>query len=202
MINIRKYKTTFLVGISLFINVLIYCQNKDNLWVIGVGVNAVDYFPSQAVNTGNNGGFLDQLFNANEHWNISAPYISVTRHLKGKLSIDGSVAFNKIKKYGIFKVESTTYIGLDVNLRYGFLDPYKNFNIFALVGGGYTFVFNSGGTLNGGFGLNYWFNDTLGLQTQFFYKYNSTKFNLAPHFFYSLSLVFNLNSSKNFNWRG
>ena len=77
--NHYKYQelhNIFLVGIALFINGLTYGQSETNLWVFGIGVNAIDYYPSNAPNTGNDGGFLNQLFNTKNHWNIGSPNFS------------------------------------------------------------------------------------------------------------------------------
>lgn len=213
MINIRKYKILFLVGITFFIDVLIYGQNEDNLWVFGIGANAIDYYPSNAPNTGNEGGFLNQLSNANDHWNIGGPQILVTRFLGRNLSVDGLLAFNKITKYGDVQLEKSTYIGMDINARYSFIDTTKDFTIFVLAGIGYNsfnpetvwvegipIKFGSGGTLNIGGGANYWFSNTLGLNFEALYK-SSLSDKLPSHFYYGLSLVFRLNSGNSSDWR-
>jgi len=111
------------------------------------------------------------------------------------------LAFNQITKYGDVTVDKTTYIGMDINVRYSFIDTSKDFTVFALAGGGYTFALSSGGTLNAGIGANYWFTNTLGLNFETFYKYNSSNFKLPPHFYYGLSLVFRVNSADPEDWR-
>lgn len=200
----RKYAVkpllTYLL-FSLFLIQLNYAQHESSKWAVGIGVNAIDYFPSHALGTGNEEGFLNQFFNSRDHWNISGPQIMVNRHLVENLSVDGLLVFNHITKYGDVPVEGTTYIGMDINFRYSFIDTSKPFTIFLLAGGGYTFAFYSGGTVNAGAGANYWFNDKIGLNFETLYKYNSSDFKLAPHFYHGLSLVYNLNSGKNNSWR-
>jgi hypothetical protein len=201
MEKIKNLRILCLFIISLFISEFVYSQDVNNVWIVGIGINAVDYFPTNSLGNGNDDGFLNEIFNIEDHWNISGPQIMATRYLINNLSVDGLLAFNNIKKYGDTSVEKTNYIGFDINFRYSFMDTSKAFTIFALVGGGYTFAFYSGGTVNGGGGMNYWISDTIGLHTQAIYKYNSSNFKLNPHFYYSLSLVFKLQAASNFTWR-
>ena len=200
----RKFTTKsvfFYIVFSLFLIQENYAQDENNKWVFGIGLNAIDYFPSHAPNTGNENGFLNEFSNARDHWNISGPQLLATRHLVKNLSVDGLLTFNQITKYGDVPVDGTTYIGVDINFRYSFMDPTKDFTIFMLAGGGYTFAFYSGGTANIGTGANYWFSDKVGLNVEALYKYNSDDFKLAPHFYYGLSLVFRLNSGNSATWR-
>lgn len=201
MINSLKIYLFLFIGLNIFTIQHGYTQDKNNLWIVGIGANAIDYFPSHAPNTGNDGGFLNEIFNIEDHWNIGGPQIIVTRYLVKNLSVDGLLSLNQITKYGDVPVDKTTYFGMDINLRYSFIDTTKDFTIFALAGVGYTFAFNSGGTVNFGGGSNYWFTETLGVNFEALYKYNSSKFQLAPHFYYGLSLVFKLNNNKSSGWR-
>ncbi len=86
-------------------------------------------------------------------------------------------------------------------MRYNFIDTSKEFTLFLLGGGGYTSAMNSGGTINFGGGLNYWFNNVIGINVQGLYKHSSSKHKLAPHFYSAISLVFKLKSKKVFIWR-
>lgn len=192
----------------LFIIHVNYAQDEDRKWVVGIGMNAIDYFPSHAINTGNDEGFLNELFNSKDHWNISGPQLMITRYLVQNLSVDGLVSFNQITKYGDVAVDNSTYFGVDLNFRYSFIDTSKDFTIFMLAGGGYTSAMSDGGattvgggTVNFGAGTNYWFNDKMGLNFEALYKYNSSDFTLAPHFYYALSLVYKLNTGKKSSWR-
>lgn len=191
----------FYIVFSLFLIQENFAQDEYNKWVFGIGLNAIDYFPSHAPNTGNENGFLNEFSNAKDHWNISGPQLLATRHLVKNLSVDGLLSFNNITKYGDVPVDGVTYIGMDINFRYSFMDTSKDFTIFMLAGGGYTFASYSGATVNIGTGANYWFSDKVGLNLEALYKYNSDDFNLAPHFYYGLSLVYRLNSGGSLGWR-
>lgn len=201
MKKILRKTPILLLLFSLLCIQLNYSQNENNLWIVGVGANAIDYFPSHAPNTGNDDGFLNELFNVRDHWNIGGPQIMATRYLVKNLSVDGLLSFNQITKYGDVPVDKTTYFGVDINLRYSFIDTAKDFTVFVLAGGGYTTAFYSGGTLNAGGGVNYWFTETVGVNFEALYKYNSSDFKLAPHFYYGLNLVFKLNTGNSSGWR-
>jgi hypothetical protein len=197
----------------LFFNILIghnlYSQDEYNKWVVGIGINAVDYFPidniKHNVNTGNPDGFFNEITNAQDHWNIGGPKINVTRYLKKKFSFDAGLSLNKITKLGEIKIDDITYIAIDGNVQYNIFNNQRVINPFVFAGGGYTFADRSGGTFNSGIGANLWFSPKFGLNAQWAYKYNSPDFALLPHFYYSLSVVMKLGMTgrggKRFMWR-
>jgi len=203
----RKY----LILLLLFYFIAVqknYSQSENNRWIVGIGANAIDFYPTLAPYTGNENGFLNELFNVEDHWNFGGPQILVTRYLVKNLSVEGLLTYNQISKYGDVKIEKTTYFGLDINFRYSLIDTTRDFTIFVLSGLGYTsfnptFTFNlpmgSAPTFNLGGGANYWFTDTVGLNAEALYK--NGFYNLPSHFYYGLSLVFRLNSGKPIIWR-
>jgi len=212
------FKKTFLL---LFISTLflskIHAQDQFNKWVVGIGINAVDYFPNLNPthypgldpSTGNPDGFFNEISNAQDHWNVFAPRVNVTRYWKNKISLDVSISVNKITKYGDIEIDPISYFALDGNLQYCLVDPENRFTPFIYAGGGYTFADRSGGTVNAGIGGNLWLNEAFGISAQGGYKYNSPDFQLYPHMFYSFGIVMKLNvqrrymwnSRKRFNWR-
>ena len=186
----------------------IHAQDQYNKWVVGIGINAVDYFPS--LNTthfpdldpskGNQDGFFNEITNAQDHWNVFAPRINVTRYWKNKISLDVSFSANKITKYGDIEVDAISYFAFDGNLQYSLVNPENRFTPFIYAGGGYTFADRSGGTVNGGLGANIWFNEAFGFSAQAGYKYNSPDYQLVPHMFYSFSVIMKLNAQRRFMW--
>jgi len=209
---IRKYLLLVIV-LNFILTQNSYAQDKNNLWSFGIGINAIDFYPTNAPNTGNEDGFLNELFNIRDHWNIGGPQFLVTRHLVQNLSIEGLLAINQVTKYGDVQLDKSTYFGLDLNLRYSFIDTTKDFTIFVLAGTGYTsfnpetvwiggtpIKFGSGGTINIGGGANYWFSNTLGLNVEALYK-SSVSEKLPSHFYYGLSLVYRLNPPGKNSWR-
>lgn len=207
-------KNTFFRNISLlllaniFLVQFIYSQDNNNLWTFGVGVNVINFYPKDIPETD------DENFITESNSNFGGPQILISRHLAKNLSIEGLLSFNQIGNYGDIKLEKSTYTGFDINLKYGLIDPNKNFTIFALAGAGYTsfnpetvwiegtvIKFGSGGNLNLGGGLNYWISDIVGLNFEALYKISISD-KLSSNFYNGISLVFRLKQGKSFNWRG
>ena len=188
-------------------------QDENNLWVFGIGINAVDYFPALDVYTGNPDGFFNEITNAEDHWNIFAPRISVTRYWKSRISFDAAVSVNRIERIGDRLVDDPyLYYAFDAHVQYCLVNPENYFTPFLFTGGGYTFEDKSGGTFNVGIGGNYWFTEKYGFSAQGSYKYNSPDFSLRPHVFYSFSIIikpnaynrrykWNSRARKKFGWR-
>ncbi|UMB52981.1 transporter [Lutibacter sp. A64] len=185
-----------------------YSQDQFNKWVIGIGINAVDYFPvlnpthfpGLDPSTGNQDGFFNEIWNAEDHWNVFAPRINVTRYWKNRISLDVSFSVNEITRYGDIEIDAISYYAIDGNLQYSLVNPENYFTPFIYAGGGYTFADRSGGTVNAGIGANYWFSDSFGLNAQGGYKYNSPDYQLKPHMFYSFSVVMKLNAQRRYKW--
>jgi hypothetical protein len=192
--------------INLLLTTTIFSQiNNEKKWLFGVGLNAVDYFPTNQPGNNNPDGFLNEITNAKDHWNVPGIKLSAVRFFNSKLAVEGAISYANITKFGDVKINNTMYLAFDVNLMYTFVKPIKNIDLFALAGGGYTFAFFSGGTVNFGLGSNYWINDSVGLNFQGMYKYNSKDYRLAPHFYYGFSIFFKFGGSrggKKFIWGG
>jgi len=219
--KMRLFKTLLIVSIiNCFVIQEANAQDENNLWVFGFGINAVDYFPVlNATNhpgfdtsRGNQDGFFNEITNAEDHWNIFAPRISVTRYWKSRISFDAAVSVNRIEKIGDIKVDDPySYYAIDAHVQYSLVNPENYFTPFLFTGGGYTFADKSGGTFNVGIGGNYWFTEKYGFSAQGSYKYNSPDFSLKPHVFYSFSIIikpnamsqrrYKWNARKKFNWR-
>ncbi|HKK11423.1 MAG TPA: OmpA family protein, partial [Flavobacteriaceae bacterium] len=163
-------------------------QDSNNPWAIGIGVNAVDFYP-----TGENaplGDYFDEFFNYSDHYNVvpSLSTISVSRYLSDGFSLTVAGSINKIEHWGDAGVDDLSYYGLDGTIRYNFLkettiDPYLG------VGGGYTWVDDIGaGTLNGTVGVNIWFSENVGLIIQSSYKHAFEDY-LNSHFQHTAGLV-------------
>ncbi len=202
MNHLTYKRVVLLFSFILLLTQNTYSQDEYNKWVIGVGVNAIDYFPASGIDNGNSEGFFNEIANAKDHWNIGGPKINVTRYWKHKISFDASFSMNNISKVGDRAVESVKYYAIDGNVQYSILKPENRFSPYILAGGGYTFAFKSGGTVNAGIGANYWFSDVLGVNAQGMYKYNSPDFSLFPHMYYSFSIVYKLSAQRKGSWFG
>ena len=83
-----------------------------------------------------------------------------------------------------------SYYGLDGTVSYSFQNVIKNgwLDPYLGVGGGYTWVDDIGsGTLNGVFGLNFWFSDHIGLTAQTAYKHSFEDY-LPKHWQHTVGL--------------
>jgi len=173
----------------------ISAQDKNNPWVVGFGVNAVDF----RVLNDDLDVILKDYFNGSiEDLNIipSISRISVDRYIDKGFSVQLAGSLNKIEKGsgyvdGDSKIDELYYsidaIGkYDLNNAFGdtsWFDPY------VFLGGGYQSVDSDGDFVAiGGLGFNTWFNDNLGLNFQSGYK---NKFNSARRdvFQHSVGLV-------------
>ena len=100
-------------------------QDENNPWAIGVGVNAVDFYP--VGETAPLGEYFDEYFNVSDHYNFlpSLSSISVSRYLsKGfVLSVAGTI--NEIDKYGDAPASDLSYYGVDGTIKYSFGTIFK-----------------------------------------------------------------------------
>ena len=180
----KQLSRLLLVGLLILGFNSIQAQSEDNPWQIGFGVNAVDFYP-----VGKVGGFGNEFFNANDHWNIlpSISYVGISRHIGDGISIGARGSLNRIRKFGDTRVDDFSYYGIDGTIKYNFIEN-TTIDPFVEIGGGYTWVADIGaGTLNGGIGANIWFNDNIGLTIQTQYKHSFEDY-LTPHFQHMLGL--------------
>lgn len=168
-------------------------QDKNNTIAIGVGTNAVDFYPTNAGLPGH-GTWFSEYFNTGDHYNIipAISKITVSKYLADGFSIEAAGSLNKISKVGDNSVSDLAYYGLDGAVKYdlngiigetSFIDPY------ASVGGGYTWMDNFGtGTFNGGIGINFWFSENIGMNLESKYKH-AFESAIVQHFQHSLGIV-------------
>ncbi len=163
-------------------------QDGNNPWAIGIGVNAVDFYP-----TGEDaplGGYFDEFFNFGDHYNVlpSLSSIWVSRYLSDGFSLTVAGSLNKIEHFGDASADDLSYYGIDGTIKYNFLKS-STFDPYLGVGGGYTWVDEIGaGTLNGALGFNLWFSENVGLTVQTSYKHAFEDY-LASHFQHTAGIV-------------
>ncbi len=214
MKHLKKVLFIFL-AVAGFTN--LNAQNADNPWVIEIGTNAVDFYPTGAdwPNTDDGpikqprdtdpgfgldpvtgdaylGGMFEDFFNAEDHWNTGSVIsrVRVGRYLGSGFAIGLAGSFNQIDKIGDYGVDDLSYFGLDFDVRFNILNN-GWFNPYLLAGGGYTWLGDyDSGTLNGGLGINFWFNEFIGLNVQTMYKHSFDEEQLLPHFQHALGVNF------------
>ncbi|MDP3357740.1 MAG: OmpA family protein [Lutibacter sp.] len=170
-------------------------QDKNNPWAIGIGVNAVDFYPTNVDIPTGYGGWGDEFFNAGDHYNIlpAVSKISVGKYLADGFSLEAAGTLNKISKMGDNSVSDLMYFGLDGALKFNFgsiLGETAWFDPYVSVGGGYTWLDKFGApTANGGVGINFWFNDNIGLNVESKYKHVFDNADILQHFQHSVGIV-------------
>lgn len=148
-------------------------QTEDNPWALGLGVNAVDFYP-----TGEDeplGGYFEEFFNVGDHWNIlpGISRLSVARHIGGGLSFGLAGSANKITKFGNDDTYNEAFLfALDGLFNYSFRGEDGWFGPFLGAGGGYTWLGEEGGaTLDGTAGIDFWLSDNVAINVQTIYKH-------------------------------
>ncbi len=168
-------------------------QDENNPWAISLGVNAVDFYPTNAGLAGH-GAWFDEFVNTSDHYNIlpSLSKIAVSKYLADGFSFEAAGTLNKITKIGDNSASDLAYYSLDGALKYDLNKVIGNtswFNPYASVGGGYTWLDDLGtGTFNGGLGINFWFNENIGLNVESKYKH-SFESSIVQHFQHSVGIV-------------
>jgi len=164
-------------------------QDENNPWQVTVGINAVDFYPVGG--TAPLGGTFEKFFDT-DHYNMlpTLSTVSISKYLGDGFSLGFIGSLNKINSFGDSEVNGLAYYGADGIIKYslGEVLNWKTLEPYLAIGGGYTWVDDLGaGTANGSFGLNYWFNDNLGVTLQSSYKHSFEDY-LAKHFQHSLGL--------------
>ncbi len=195
----------------LFVTVLLMsfstsnAQDKNNPWAIGIGANAVDFYPvGEDIPQGE---YFDEYFNATDHWNIlpSISRVSVSRYLSDGFTFSAIGTINRIDKFGsnvdlttgnetTNNVDDLTYYGVDGAITYSFRDLINGnggwFDPYLGVGGGYSWVDEIGaGTVNGTLGFKIWLSESVGIEAQSAYKHSFEDY-LPKHFQHSVGVVF------------
>jgi OOP family OmpA-OmpF porin len=201
-------KRYFLLIIVITFISNLQAQDKENPWVIGFGVNAVDFYPTNIGGMNSSNGvatkWFDQFFNLNDHYDyIGAPTkLSIGRYINKHINIEIAGSINKITKIGEIELaESVAYMAIDVNLNYdinNLIGDTKWFDPYAILGIGFNakgnndsnvIQFKNYGSFNSGLGTKLWLTNRFGIKIQSVYKhfFNDGSF---PHFQHSASLIY------------
>ncbi|PHR73719.1 MAG: hypothetical protein COA67_03060 [Lutibacter sp.] len=177
-----------------------YSQDEENKWVVGLGMNAIDFFPSNGIGhiTGNNAGLGNELFNVEDHWNQKGhPKINISRHIWKRISADLAYTRNKIYNIGDFRVDDLSYSAIDLSVHYSILKDNYKLNPYVLIGAGHTSIDDKGtATFNSGIGVTYWFAEKFGVNGDMKFKYADLDYPMIQHFQYSVSIVHRFGSGR------
>lgn len=181
-----------LAVIALFTLVMVSnvnAQDSNNPWVVGFGVNAVDFISDD--NIGDK--FKDLLGSTDYNFISMVSRVTAEKYIKNGFTLQFAGSLNDIKYINDTKDNfSLLYWSLDLNVKYDLNKLFGEtswFDPYAYLGGGYTNLDETGeGMLNYGIGFNAWFNENLGINFQ-----TGTKKQFASkvqnHYQHSLGLV-------------
>lgn len=176
-----KHLNKLVLAIFMFAGFTSQAQDSNNPWSLGFGVNALDGGRVSAAGSIQNQ--FSEYFNAKDNWSMvpSISYVSVSRYVGDNFSFGLTGSFNRLEKFVQPRVNGE-YVVVPVDEMYYAADAVVNYSIgtyfkflepTAHIGGGYTFIGdNSGGTVNGGLGLNFWFSEVVGLSLRSTYKHS------------------------------
>jgi outer membrane protein OmpA-like peptidoglycan-associated protein len=175
-------------------------QDENNPWAIGIGVNAVDFYPIGKSDTGRfgnstKGDLFDEYFNVNDHFN-SPPVLSrlsVARYIGDGFTFAAVGTVNQITKVGDTQADDLSYYGVDGEIKYALGDVLNTgwFDPNVGIGGGYTWVDDIGyGTANAMVGIDMWITKSLAFQVQSTYKHAFEENYGASHFQHAVGLKF------------
>ncbi|MBB4118559.1 outer membrane protein OmpA-like peptidoglycan-associated protein [Mesonia hippocampi] len=169
-----------LLFVSLFALTVstIQAQDKNNPWVIGIGTNAVDFYPA------NEDHMFSKFFDV-DNYNIlpSVSRLSVGRHIGGNFSAELAGSINKIETVGNYSVDDFSYYSIDGTILYSLRRNQGWFAPYGGIGGAYNWIDDEGfATLNGTAGINFWVSDNIALflQTTYKHEFEDKKVNDTP----------------------
>jgi hypothetical protein len=172
-------KRTLLVLFLLLYSstILAQVQERGSLWQIGIGAGVVKFSDENAAFIGDKNLF-------------QIPRLNLTIPISDKLSLDGAMSFNTFDVG--FISNSVKYFSMDGSLRYNFKDLVKDFEPYVFVGGSLVdSELKMTPTMNIGAGATYWVTNTIGLNTQIYYKHSLEVYSsMRSHIQLTGSLIF------------
>ncbi len=187
----KKLNQLVVLAALLLSSLTINAQDSNNPWLVKLGLNAVDFYP-----TGQTGYtyISDQLgkdfFNF-DHYNAAYAIsdVRIGRFLGDGFSLVASFKANKINQLGAMEVSDWSFVNTNLDVKYNVCKEGKKINPYLFAGGGYTWLDKEdAGHLNGGFGLEFWMNDNLGLYVESAYHHTFDA-NVLPYFQHGVGIA-------------
>ncbi len=169
-------------------------QDSNNPWAFSLGVNVVDFRGDKGLEN------IAKDFLGSRDWNFlsSISRITAEKYLDKGFTLQGAMSLNEIQN---IKEQNDTnnarYYAFDVNVKYdlnNLVGDTSWFDPYVLLGGGYTYLdFQAEdqreGTLNIGYGFNFWLDENIGINYQATVKKEFAD-KVPDHFQQSLGVVF------------
>ncbi len=177
-----KKLNQLLLALIVVATIGVNAQNSDNPWMVKLGMNAVDFYPTGQLDYDYISDEIGEQFFNFEHYNAAYVIsdVRVGRYLGDKFSLIGSLKVNKITQLGEMETY-LTFTNMNLDVKYNICKENKNLQPYIFAGGGYTWLGKEeAGNLNGGLGLEYWFNDNIGLYVESAY-HHTFDVNVLPY---------------------
>ncbi|WP_457616642.1 OmpA family protein [Lutibacter sp.] len=197
-------KKTILFFVIIITSTSVRSQDKENPWLIGFGINAVDFYSvnisGMKTEIGLETVWFDQFFNLNNHYNyVTAPTkLTIGRYINKNFNVVLSASINKITQWGNVKLDnSLSYFQTDINFNYDLnnvIGETSWFDPYVIIGGGVNIIGSkSSPAFNGGLGTKLWVYKNWGvnIQTEYKHLFDNDKYR---HFQHSFSIVYKLGS--------
>lgn len=174
----KLFKRLLIVVLFVFGVSVAQAQDKDNPWALGIGVNAVDFYPTGKADKpmpGVSEKLLEGVFDT-DHWNVLGSFsrLSVGRYLGAGFVVELGGTINTIDAIGDISVNSIPYYALDLNVLYSARNLWNEeswFDPYIGLGVGKTWIDDfSPITTNGTLGMNIWLSDNIAVYLQSSYK--------------------------------
>ena len=126
--------------ISFLFGGVIFSQTPENPWRLFIGISSIDTYPTGADENSTfypQGELFEDFFNVTDHWNFGIPSISLSRNIKGGLSVGLEGTLNKIKKIEGQLDSDFSYYSAGGYIKNSFLKD-KKISPFLNLGFGYT----------------------------------------------------------------
>ena len=165
-------------------------QDSNNPWLIKLGFNAVDFYPTGQLDYSYISDNIGEDFFNFDHYNAAYAIsdIRVGRYLGDKFSLVGSFKVNQITQLGTLAAD-LSFKNLNLDVKYSICKEEKKIQPYIFAGGGYTWLENEdAGNLNSGLGLEYWFNENLGLYVESAYHHTFDA-NVLPYLQHGVGLA-------------
>jgi len=168
-----KKLNQLLLAVIVIVTLTANAQDKNNPWLVKLGVNAVDFYPTGQIDYDYISDKVGEGYFDFTHYN--AAYVisdlRVARYLGDKFSLVGSFKVNKITSLGEKDV-NYSFLNPNLDVKYSICKEDKKFQPYIFAGGGYTWLGKEdGANLNGGLGLEYWVSDNVGLYIESAYHH-------------------------------
>jgi outer membrane protein OmpA-like peptidoglycan-associated protein len=206
-----KHLNKIFVALAISAGLYGTAQDSNNPWAVSFGGSAVDTRVSAASKVSDQFG---NFFQIEKNWNYipSFSYVNVSKYVGENFSFGVSGSVNKMTKFVNSPVgDSNEYVVTNPgDLKYYSLDGVIKYSLMSLIhskvieptlqlGGGYVWIGDNqqAGTLNGGLGLSFWFNEfvALTLQSTYRHSYEFDRAYMPSHMQHFAGLTFKFGGS-------